>query len=508
VPLPQRGDERERLERGTGLALTVRGQVERALVEVLAADHREHLAAAVVDGDDRGGRAEAREVVGDGLLGGLLKAVVERRLDDQAATERLAGAVLVDDLLAQPIGEVRCLRVDRGRLDVLLGRNRGVEQRLEVLVADLEDALLAHLRQHDVALRLCRFGVGPRVVGGRRRDQGGEHRRFLRSQDRRAAVAGLPAARMSGAEVGAGRRLDPVGTVTEVDVVEVVGEDLVLRPLTLDLIGERRLAKLLEDGSAALRLERVLDELLGDRRGALDRAAGKDVLLERPGDAEEVDAAVLVEALVLDRDHGLLERGGDFVRLDEDPLLVAGQGRQRRAVAGEDDRVLSGVVLSAGLEVGEVLRHGHHHPEHPGDDRQQAEAEEHEESAKLLDLRTRLTVRGRAAPPPTRAQPGEPLAEALAFGPALGPALLAEPLPLASALPSGLLGLLAGAQLGVRRAVGLLRLGRDLVARLPRRRSGGIVAVRRRSVPGGVYLILLGVVFALGHRKRRRGRAR
>ena len=94
------------------------------------------------------------------------------------------------------------------------------------------------------------------------------------------------------------------------------------------------------------------------------------------------------------------------------------------------------------------------------------------------------------------------------LGPALGPALRALPLPLAGALPSGLLGLLAGTQLGVRRVVGLLRLGRDLVARLLRRRSGGIVAVRRRSVPGGVYLILLGVVFALGHRKRRRGRAR
>ena len=45
------------------------------LVEVLAADHRQHLAAAVVDRDDRRGRSESADVVGDGLVGGLLEAV-------------------------------------------------------------------------------------------------------------------------------------------------------------------------------------------------------------------------------------------------------------------------------------------------------------------------------------------------------------------------------------------------------------------------------------------------
>ena len=73
------------------------------------------------------------------------------------------------------------------------------------------------------------------------------------------------------AEVGLGRRLDPVGALAEVDLVEVLGEDLVLRPLALELVGERGLAELLEHGAAALRAQRVLDELLGDRRGALGR---------------------------------------------------------------------------------------------------------------------------------------------------------------------------------------------------------------------------------------------
>ena len=64
------------------------------------------------------------------------------------------------------------------------------------------------------------------------------------------------------AEVSAGRRLDPVGALAEVDGVQVLGEDLVLGPVALELGGERGLAELLEDRSAPLRLERVLDELL------------------------------------------------------------------------------------------------------------------------------------------------------------------------------------------------------------------------------------------------------
>ena len=71
------------------------------------------------------------------------------------------------------------------------------------------------------------------------------------------------------AEVHARGRLDPVGAVAEVDRVQVLGEDLLLGPLAREVVGERRLAQLLEDGAVALRLERVLDELLGDRRGAL-----------------------------------------------------------------------------------------------------------------------------------------------------------------------------------------------------------------------------------------------
>ena len=61
------------------------------------------------------------------------------------------------------------------------------------------------------------------------------------------------------------------------------------------LVGERGLAELLEDRSAVLRLERVLDELLGDRGPTLGGATGKHVLDPGAEQAPEVHPAVLVK---------------------------------------------------------------------------------------------------------------------------------------------------------------------------------------------------------------------
>ena len=85
-------------------------------------------------------------------------------------------------------------------------------------------------------------------------------RRSAAQRSGRRAAAGVVVA-----EVGLGGLLDPVGAVAEVDLVQVLGEDLVLVPVALELVGERGLAELLEDGPALLRAKRVLDELLGDR---------------------------------------------------------------------------------------------------------------------------------------------------------------------------------------------------------------------------------------------------
>ena len=204
------------------------------------------------------------------------------------------------------------------------------------------------------------------------------------------------------AEVGAHRGLDAVGAVPEIDGVQVLGEDLVLRPLALEVIGERRLAQFLEHRAVALGRERVLHELLRDRRAALRRSALQHVLHERARDAGVVDALVLVEAPVLDRDHGVLDVGRDLALLEQDAVLVAGQrGDLAVDVAGPpaagpvrvEDGVAGGPVLGAVLERGQVARHGHQHPEDGRDDRQQADAEQDEGEPQLLQLR--LAARGR-----------------------------------------------------------------------------------------------------------------
>jgi hypothetical protein len=103
---------------------------------------------------------------------------------------------------------------------------------------------------------------------------------------------------MDRAEIDPGGGFGAVGAVAEVDRVEVLGDDLRLLPLTREVVGERGLAQLLEHGPVVLLRQRVLDELLGNRRGALPRAAG-DVGDEGAGDALDVDARIAPEPLVL-----------------------------------------------------------------------------------------------------------------------------------------------------------------------------------------------------------------
>ena len=146
-------------------------------------------------------------------------------------------------------------------------------------------------------------------------------------------------------EVDARGLLDAVGTVPEVDGVQVRGEDPVLRPPLLELPGERRLAELAAD-RLLVRQVGVLDELLGDRRAALHRAAVRDVGPDGAAHAAHVDAAVLVEALVLGRDDRVLHPGRDPCRGDDDPCLLAAQDREHGVpVRCVDVRVRLGLLL-------------------------------------------------------------------------------------------------------------------------------------------------------------------
>ena len=189
--------------------------------------------------------------------------------------------------------------------------------------------LFVHLFEHQVAAPERVFGVDLRVVGGGRLDDPREQRGLVGFEHARAGVGLGAAARVGRPEIRAGGGLDAVGALAEVDRVQVLGQDLVLAPVALESVGKRRLAELLQDRSAAFRFQRLLDELLGDRRGALFRALAEDVVQERAADAPEVDAAVFVEAGVLDRDHRVLHVRRDLARGEQDFVLVAGQGPDR-----------------------------------------------------------------------------------------------------------------------------------------------------------------------------------
>jgi hypothetical protein len=307
-----------------------------------------------------------------------------------SSARRLARAVAIDDLLAHPgreVGRGLARRLRLRRPDQVARRHGLADPAL--VLRPRQIALLEHLREHDVAPLPGRGAVGDRVIGRRRGDHAGEQGGLVRLQLARAAVCRLAAAEVGyGApEIRARRGFDSVGAVAEVDRVQVLGEDLLLAPLAREVVGERGLADLLEDRPAALRARRVLDELLRDRRAALDGAAGREVLPEGTGGAAHVDAVVLVEALVLDRDDRVLHRQRDVARRDDDPALV---GERREVVAADvdEERVLRALELPAVLELGQVRGDRHHHPEGGRHERDQREAEQDQRQPQALQPRT------------------------------------------------------------------------------------------------------------------------
>ena len=148
------------------------------------------------------------------------------------------------------------------------------------------------------------------------------------------------------AEVGACRGFDTVGAVAEVDRVQILLEDLILAELLLELDREERLADLLGDrslredvGLHAVGVGRVragvdvLHELFGDRRGSLYRAPLHHVGVGGTQDPGDVDAGVVVEAVVLGGDHGIDHVGRDLGQRHDRPIDRPVQCREQMPVS-------------------------------------------------------------------------------------------------------------------------------------------------------------------------------
>ena len=218
------------------------------------------------------------------------------------------------------------------------------------VVAD--HARARHLAEDLVAAGLGGARAAQRRVQRRRLRQAGEHRGLAQRQLAEALVEVDPRGGLR-----ADRRLAADGAVR--DGVEVLVEDPGLGVLVLDLLRDLGLADLALVGALVGDVE-VAGELHRDRRAALHGLLVDEVLHARADEALVVDALVLVEAAVLDRDGRVLEqlrelvaRGGQaqLGRLDEaEPRAVGGQhlgvgarvallqrGQRRRGGGDRDD---------------------------------------------------------------------------------------------------------------------------------------------------------------------------
>ena len=123
--------------------------------------------------------------------------------------------------------------------------------------------------------------------------------------------------------------------VAEVHLVQIHLEDLLLRVQVLEVGGDDDFLELAAVGLAAVQ-EHQPRQLLRDGAAALGAAARLQVLQDRAADAHGIDAAVIEEALILDRDHGLDEVRRHLLQRNFDPLLLEdGEGG---LVAGVEDR--------------------------------------------------------------------------------------------------------------------------------------------------------------------------
>ena len=211
---------------------------------------------------------------------------------------------------------------------------------------------------------------------------------------------------------------DAVGADAEIDLVEIELEDLLLGEGALDLHRQQRFLDLARERELVGEQE-VLGDLLRDGGGALRAAAAAVLLHEQHGgarDAGEVDAAVLVEVLVLRRDEGVDDELRH--RLDrevESPLpRIFGQ---QRAVGRVHPRHHRGLVV---LQLGIVRQRLRVVPQQPGrardpDDEydrpgreQQADEAQHSLMAEVPPRRAAPAAMIAAAPraAPTTLQPG------------------------------------------------------------------------------------------------------
>ena len=344
VPCLERRGVDERLERRSGLPLRLEGAIEPALGEVAAADQREHVSVGRIHGDERplqvvGGLAlfhlgqlrarrvreappafDVLEILLDQRLGAALQIDVERGEDAQASLRHARPAEPIDQLAAHRLLEILAgALVDLEAVDQL---DRHLLRALRRRCVDR--AGIDHRLQHDRPAGEGPIQVARRRVRRWRLDESCEQRRLVHGQIRSAL-----------SEIPARGGFDAVEPVAEVRLVQVHLEDLVLRVLALDVAGEDDFLQLAAVGLAASQ-EAQARELLRDGAAAFRAPARFQVANHGADGADGVDATVLIEPLILDRDDRLDEVGRHLLERQLDPLLL--EDREGVPVPGVEDR--------------------------------------------------------------------------------------------------------------------------------------------------------------------------
>ena len=220
-------------------------------------------------------------------------------------------------------------------------------------IGGLDEAGLRHAVDHPVAALDGALALAERIVVVRRLRQRREISDFRDGElvDRLVEVD----------ERGGG---DAVGAQTEIDLVQVQLDDLVLRVGALDLERQQRFLDLTGERDLVGQKE-VLGDLLRDGRGALRPAVRAEVLrvVDRGAcDAGEVQPAVLVEVLVLGREEAVDHQLRHRLDRDVKPALARVFGDQR-AVAGVHARHHRRLVVLELRVIRQVLGEM---PEQPG----------------------------------------------------------------------------------------------------------------------------------------------
>ena len=168
--------------------------------------------------------------------------------------------------------------------------------------------------------------VRPRRERRRRPNQPGDERR-LRQRQRARRLA----------EQMLRHRLDAVHAGAQIDAVQIQLEDLVLRELRLDQQRDARFLDLAAVG-AHVRQKQRARELLRERAAALEppRPGARRCTTAR-ANADRIDAGMMVEAAVLDRDDRVLQVGRDLGERHVVPLFV--EPEPRLAVRAVEHRV-------------------------------------------------------------------------------------------------------------------------------------------------------------------------